>query len=47
MGKYAPGTTHSFALMEIDMIALLLMVSAYLFVHGFAIYYRIQFDKEM
>ncbi|MGN0269036.1 MAG: DUF6442 family protein [Lachnospiraceae bacterium] len=37
----------SFALMEIDMIALLLMVFAYLFVHGFAIYYRIQFDKEM
>lgn len=37
----------SFALMEIDMIALLLMVSAYLFVHGFAIYYRIQFDKQM
>lgn len=37
----------SFALMGVDMIPLLLLVFAYLFVHGFAIYYRIKFDKEM
>lgn len=37
----------SFALMDVDMIALLLLVFAYLFVHGFGIYYRIKFDKEM
>ncbi len=37
----------SFGLMGIDTIALLLLVFAYLFVHGFAIYYRFKFDKEM
>lgn len=37
----------SFTLMDVDMIALLLLVFAYLFVHGFGIYYRIKFDKEM
>ena len=37
----------SFALMGIDMIAVLLLVFAYLFVHGFALYYRFKFDKEM
>ncbi len=37
----------SFALMDVDMTALLLLVFAYLFVHGFSIYYRIKFDKEM
>ncbi len=37
----------SFALMGVDMSALLLLVFAYLFVHGFGIYYRIKFDKEM
>ena len=37
----------SFGLMGVDMIALLLLVFAYLFVHGFAIYYRFKFDKEM
>lgn len=37
----------SFGLMGVDMIVVLLLVFAYLFVHGFAIYYRIKFDKEM
>lgn len=37
----------SFALMNIDMIAVLLLVFAYLFVHGAAIYYRFKIDKEM
>ena len=37
----------SFALMDVNMTALLLLVFAYLFVHGFGIYYRIKFDKEM
>lgn len=37
----------SFALMGVDMSDLLLLVFAYLFVHGFGIYYRIKFDKEM
>ncbi len=37
----------SFALMEVDMVAVLLLVFTYLFVHGSALYYRFQFDKEM
>lgn len=37
----------SFALMGVDMFAVLLLVFAYLFVHGFALYYRFKFDKEM
>lgn len=37
----------SFALMGIDMTAVLLLVFAYLFVHGLALYYRFKFDKEM
>ena len=37
----------SFALMGIDMVAVLLLVFAYLLVHGFALYYRFKFDKEM
>ena len=37
----------SFALMGVDMVAVLLLVFAYLFVHGFALYYRFKFDKEM
>ncbi len=37
----------SFALMGVDMIAVLLLVFAYLFVHGFEIYYRLKFDREM
>lgn len=37
----------SFALMGVGIIAVLLLVFAYLFVHGFALYYRFKFDKEM
>lgn len=37
----------SFALMNVDMIPILLLVCAYLFVHGYAIYYRIKLDREM
>ncbi|HBD86912.1 MAG TPA: hypothetical protein DC001_05750 [Clostridiales bacterium] len=37
----------SFALMGIDMIAVLLLAFAYLFVQGCAIYYRCKYDKEM
>lgn len=37
----------SFALMNSDLIATLLMVFAYLFVHGYAIFYRCKYDKEM
>lgn len=37
----------SFALMGIDIIAVFLLVFAYLFVHGFALYYRFKFEKEM
>lgn len=37
----------SFALIDLPIIALLLFVFAYLFVHGFAIYYRMKFNKEM
>lgn len=37
----------SFALMDVDMTAVLLLVFAYLLVHGFSIYYRMKFDKEM
>lgn len=37
----------SFALMGVDLVPLLLLVFAYLLVHGVALYYRIKFDKEM
>lgn len=37
----------SFALMGIDLAPILLLLFAYLFVQGSAIYYRIKFDKEM
>lgn len=37
----------SFALMGIDMVAVLLLVFAYLFVEGYGIYYRCKYDKEM
>lgn len=37
----------SFALMGIDMIAVLLLVFVYLFVQGYGIYYRCKYDKEM
>jgi len=36
----------SFALMGIDLIAVLLLVSAYLFVVFYGVYYRIKYDKE-
>jgi hypothetical protein len=37
----------SYALMGIDMIAVLLLVFAYLFVIIFGLYYRFKYDKEM
>jgi len=37
----------TFALMKIDIIAILLMVFAYLFVVGYGAYYRIKYEKEM
>jgi hypothetical protein len=37
----------SYALMGIDMIAVLLLVFAYLFVIFFGLYYRFKYDKEM
>lgn len=37
----------SFALMGIDMIAVLLLVFVYLFVQGYGIYYRCKYEKEM
>ena len=36
-----------FALMGVDMIAVLLFVAAYLFVQGYAIYFRCRYEKEM
>jgi len=36
-----------FALMGIDVIAILLLVFTYLFVQGYGIYYRCKYDKEM
>ncbi len=37
----------AFALMEVDLAALLLLVFAYLFVVAYGIYYRYKYDKEM
>ena len=37
----------SFALMGVDLVPLLLLVFAYLLVHGVALYYRVRFEKEM
>lgn len=37
----------SFALMRVDMIVILLLVFAYLFVVAYGIYYRVKYDKEM
>ena len=37
----------TFALMGMPMIPLLMLVFAYLFVHGYAIYYRSRYEKEM
>ena len=36
-----------FALMQIDLAAILLLVFAYLFVEGSAVYYRCKYEKEM
>ena len=32
---------------RIDLAAVLLLVAAYLFVHGYALYWRLRYDKEM
>ena len=37
----------TFALMDADLIVILLLVAAYLFVQGSAIYYRQKYEKEM
>ena len=37
----------SFALMGVDIIAVLLLVAAYLFIYGCSIYYRIRYENEM
>lgn len=37
----------TFALMGVEMAAVVLLVFVYLFVQGYAIYYRCKFDKEM
>ncbi len=37
----------SFALMEVDLTVILLLVFAYLFICGYGIYYRFKYDKEM
>ena len=37
----------AFALMGVDIAAVLLFVAAYLFVQGYAIYYRCRYEKEM
>lgn len=37
----------SFVLMGVDVIPVLLLVFAYLFVQGYAVYYRFRYDKKM
>ncbi|MFZ5352381.1 MAG: hypothetical protein ACOZCL_06595 [Bacillota bacterium] len=37
----------AFVLMDIDLIVILLLVFAYLFVVGYGIYYRCKYEKEM
>ena len=37
----------TYAFMGVDMIVVLLLVFTYLFVQGYAIYYRCKYDKEM
>ena len=37
----------AFALMQIDLAAVLLLVAAYLFVEGYAIYCRLRMEREM
>ena len=39
--------TFSFAMMDIGIAPVLLLVAAYLFVHGYAVYWRIRLEKEM
>ena len=36
-----------FALMQVDLVAILLLVGAYLLVQGYAVYCRIRLEKEM
>ena len=36
-----------FALMNVDMMVILMLVSCYLFVVGYSIYYRVIYEKEM
>lgn len=36
-----------FAIMRVDTAMILLFVVSYVFVHGYGIYYRIKYDKEM
>lgn len=36
-----------FALMNVDMMVILMLVSCYLFVVGYSIYYRVKYEKEM
>ena len=37
----------SFALMGVELAAVLRLVAAYLFIHGYALYWRLRYDKEM
>ena len=39
--------TFSFAMMDIGIAPVLLLVAAHLFVHGYAVYWRIRLEKEM
>ena len=39
--------TFSFAIMDIGIAPVLLLVAAYLFVHGYAVYWRVRLEKEM
>lgn len=36
-----------FALMNVELVTILLLVFAYLFVQGYGVYYRYKYDKEM
>lgn len=37
----------AFALMQVDLNVILLLVAAYLFVLGYGVYFRFKYDKEM
>ena len=37
----------SFALMNVDLMVILMLVFAYIFVIGYGIYYRVKYDKKM